>query len=168
MHSVHFSAYFMHYPRCTTLPVRTWNCRLLQRHLRDVTPTPARITDITLSRMTLAERESVVCYNEHFHDVTLTAARITDITLSRMTYAWSHFVPRIRHSLPTKKVKKVKHFPTIHTLRSLPDQRGRCVQSLVQIGWEMWIFIRYKQIFSFIYKMLHAAILITRRGRQKS
>ena len=56
-----------------------------------------------------------------------TPARITDITLSRMTRAGSHFVPRIRHPLPTKKVKKVEnveHFRTIHTLRSLPDQGG--------------------------------------------
>ena len=44
----------------------------------------------------------------HFHDVTLTAAQITDITLSRMACAGSHFMPRIWHSLPTKKVKKVE------------------------------------------------------------
>jgi len=39
--------------------------------------------------------------------------------------AGSHFVPRIRHSLPTKtvkKVEKIKYFQTIHTLRSLPDE----------------------------------------------
>jgi len=63
----------------------------------------------------------------NFHDVTLTAARIADITLSRMTCAGSRFVPRIRHLLPTKKVKKVeniKHFRTIRTLRFLPDQGG--------------------------------------------
>jgi hypothetical protein len=53
MLSVYYSAFCMHYPRCNTLPVRTRNCRLLQRHFRDVTLTPARITDITLSRMTL-------------------------------------------------------------------------------------------------------------------
>ena len=50
-----------------------------------------------------------------------------DITLSRTTGAGSHFVPRIAHSLPKKKVKKVekvKHFRTIHTLRSLLDQGG--------------------------------------------
>jgi hypothetical protein len=91
MHSVHFSASFMHYPYSMTLPAKTRNCCLLQRHFRDVTLTPARITDTTLSRM---------------------------------TRAGSHFVPRIRHSLPTKKVKnveKVKHFRTKHTLRSLPD-----------------------------------------------
>jgi len=105
----------MLYPQFTTLPVRMRDCRPLQRHFRDVTLTPARITDITLSRM---------------------------------TRAGSHFVPRIRHTLPTRKVKKVekvKHLWTIHTLRSLPDQGGRCVQSLVQIGSEMWICIRYKQ-----------------------
>ena len=54
MLSFHFSAFFMHYPRCNTFAVRTRNCRLLQRHFRDVAITPARITDITLSRMTLA------------------------------------------------------------------------------------------------------------------
>jgi len=62
-----------------------------------------------------------------FYDVTLTPARFTDITLSRMTRAGSHFVPRIRHLFPTKKVKKVekiKYFRTIHALRSLPDQGG--------------------------------------------
>jgi hypothetical protein len=51
--SVHF-AFFMHYPMCNTLPVRTRNCRLLQCHFHDVTPTPARIKDITLPEMTLA------------------------------------------------------------------------------------------------------------------
>ena len=63
----------------------------------------------------------------HFRDVTQIAARITDITMSRMTCAGRHFVPRIRHSFPTKKVKKVEkvvHFQTIHTLRPVPDQRG--------------------------------------------
>jgi len=45
---------FMHYPRCNTLPVRTRNFRVLQRHFRDVAPRPPRITDITLSRMTVA------------------------------------------------------------------------------------------------------------------
>jgi hypothetical protein len=43
-----------------------------------------------------------------FRNVALTAARITDITLSRMTFAGSHFVPRIRHSLPTINVKKIQ------------------------------------------------------------
>jgi hypothetical protein len=68
-----------------------------------------------------------VCITHSAHDVTLTPARITVITLSRMTRAGSHFVARIWHSLPRKKVKKVekvKHFRTIHTLRSLPDQGG--------------------------------------------
>ena len=54
MHSVHFSTFFMQYPQCKTLPVRTCNCRLLQRHVRDVTLIRAAITGITLSRMTLA------------------------------------------------------------------------------------------------------------------
>jgi len=54
MLSIHFSAFFIHYPRCSTLPVRNLNCRLLQRYFRGVALTPARITDVTLSRMNLA------------------------------------------------------------------------------------------------------------------
>ena len=86
----------------------------------------------------------------HFRDVILTAARITDITLSRMICAGSHFVPRIWHSLLTKKVKKdrkVKHFRTIHNTYPTVSskRRGRYVQSLVQLGSEMWIYIGYKQ-----------------------
>jgi hypothetical protein len=53
MLSVHFSAFCMRYPRCNTLPVRTRNCRQL-RNFRDVPLTPARIMDVTLSRMTHA------------------------------------------------------------------------------------------------------------------
>ena len=60
----------------------------------------------------------------------------------------SHVVPRILHSLPTKKVKKVEKGQTFsdHTYPTVSSRRrGRCVQSLVQIGSEMWICIRYKQ-----------------------
>ena len=41
---------------------------------------------------------------------------------------------------------------TCATVSSRP--RERCVQSLVSIGSEMWICIRYKQTFIFIYKIL--------------
>ena len=44
--------------------------------------TPAIITDIKLSRMTLGKCRLPLC---HFRDVILTPAGITDITLSRMT-----------------------------------------------------------------------------------
>jgi len=70
--------FFMHYLECTTLPVRTRKCRPQQRHFRDVTLTPARITDITLSRMILGKCRLL---KRHFRDVTLKPARITDITL---------------------------------------------------------------------------------------
>jgi len=59
--------FFLHYPRCKTLPVKTRNCRLLQRHFRDVALTPARITVITLSRMT--------CAGSHFCPVICTRSR---------------------------------------------------------------------------------------------
>jgi len=111
MHSVHFSAFSMHYPQCKTLPVRRRNCRLLQRHARDVTVTHAAITDITLSRMTLAPAQ--------------------DLTLAPDRRGW-------------KGRGQILWVHTYPTVSSRP--RGRCVQSLVQIGSEMWIFIRYKQI----------------------
>jgi hypothetical protein len=62
--------------------------------------------------------------------------------------ASSHVVPRILHSLPTKKVKKVEKGQTFsdHIYPTVSSRwRRRCVQSLVQIGSEMWIRIRYKQ-----------------------
>jgi len=65
---------------------RRQNCRLLQSHFRDVTLTAARITDITLSRMTCRTRNCRLL-QRHFRDVTLTPARITDITLSWITLA---------------------------------------------------------------------------------
>ena len=125
MHSVHFSAFCMHYPQCTTLTVRTRNCRLLQRHFRDVTLTPARITDITLSRMTLGKCRLL---RRHFRDVTLTSARITDITLSRKCFAPAAilcpgFCTRSLRRR-SERQKSVKHFRTIHTPRSLPDEGG--------------------------------------------
>jgi hypothetical protein len=58
-------------------------------------------------------------------DVTLTPARITNNAVTEVFCAGSHVVPRILHSLATKKVKKVEKsqtFPTMHTLRSLPEE----------------------------------------------
>jgi len=67
--------------------------------------------------------------------------------MAEVSCAGSHFVPRILYSLPTKKVKKVEKGQTfsdhIYTMVS-SRRRGRCVQSLVQIGSEMLICIRYK------------------------
>jgi hypothetical protein len=71
--------------------------RLLLRHFRDVTLTPARITGITLSRMTLGMTLGKCRMLQR--DVALTPARITDITLSRMTCPGSHCVPSIRHEM---------------------------------------------------------------------
>jgi hypothetical protein len=52
---------FMHYPRSNTFAVRTRNCRMLQRHFRDVAQRPARITDNSLSRMTCAGSHLLSC-----------------------------------------------------------------------------------------------------------
>jgi len=80
----------------------------------------------------------------HFRDVTLTAARITDM-LSRMTHAGSHFMQRIWHSqdlalAPDEKGQKARKGQIVldHTYSTVSSRpRGRCVQSLVQIGSEM-------------------------------
>jgi len=68
--------------------------------------------------------------------------------VAEVSCAGNHVVPRILYSLPTKKVKKVEKSQTFsdHTYPTVSSRRrGRCVQSLVQIGSEIWICIRYKQ-----------------------
>jgi hypothetical protein len=84
--------------------------------------TPARITDITLSQMTLGKCHLLV------HDVTLTPARIADITpwwkclvLAAMLCPRFYTRSLCRRS---ERYKWVKHFQTIHTLRPSPDQGG--------------------------------------------
>jgi len=83
--------------------------------------------------------------------------------VAEVSCAGNHVVPKILHSLPTNEVRKVgkgqtfsdHRYPTVSSGR-----RRRCVQSLVQIGLEIWICIWYKQRnkqkrtqnhFSFIY-----------------
>ena len=124
MLSVHFSAFFMHYPRYKTLAVRMRNC-LLQRHFRDVALRPARITDIRLSRMTCAGSHLLSC-NRHsaaiFCPVIGTRSGQRRWKRSKSQKFWVHTYP---------------------TVSSGP--KGRCVQSLVKIGSEIWICITYKQ-----------------------
>ena len=111
-------------------------CRLLKR---DVTLTPARIVDITLSRMTLGKCRLLQ------RDVTLTSARITDITLWRKCVAPAAMLcpgfctPSLRRR--SKKVEKCQTFSDHTYPRVSSRRRGRCVQSLVQIGSEMRICI---------------------------
>jgi hypothetical protein len=65
-----------------------------------------------------------------------------------LSWVGSHVVPRILHSLPTKKVKKVEKGQTFsdHSYTTVSSRtRGKCVQNLVQIGSEMWICVRYKK-----------------------
>jgi hypothetical protein len=130
MLSVHVSAFFMHYPRYNTLAVRTPNCRLLQRHFRDVALRPARITDKRLSRMTCAGSHLLSCNRQSaaiFCPVIGTRSRQVRWKSSRSQKFWVHTYP---------------------TVSSRP--KGRCVQSLVKIGSEMWICIWYKLSASYI------------------
>jgi hypothetical protein len=81
----------------------------------------------------------------HFRDVQLRPAKNHGYNaVAEVSSTGSHFVPRILHSLPMKieKVEKGQTFSD-HTVSS--RRRGRSVQSMVQIGSEMWICIRYKQ-----------------------
>jgi len=64
MLSVHFSAFFVHYPSCKTVAVRTLKCHLLRRLFRDVAQRPVRITDVTPSRMTCTGSHLLSC-NRH-------------------------------------------------------------------------------------------------------
>ena len=59
--------------------------------------------------------------------------------MAEVSCAGSHVVPRILHSLPTKKVEKVEKGQTFsgHTSTVSSRRRGRCVQSLVQVGLEI-------------------------------
>jgi len=80
-------------------------------------------------------------------------------TVADDSWAGSHLVPRILHWPLTEKVEKgqilwVHIYPTTSS-----RPRGRCVQSLVQIGSEMWICISSKQTnkhFIFTYKIIHS------------
>ena len=118
-------------------------CRPLLRHFRDVTLTPARITEITLSQMNLGKCRLLQ------RDVTLNTCKNHGYNAAaEVSCAGSHVVPRILHSLPSKKVKKVEKGQTFsnHTYPTVSSRRtGRCVQSLFQIGSEMWICKRYQQ-----------------------
>jgi hypothetical protein len=120
--------------------------RVLQRHFRDITLTPATITDITLSRMIRGKCRLLKTSFPCRHTNTLKNNEYNAVV--EVSCAGNHVVPRILHSLPTRKVKKVENgqtfsdhkYPTVSSRR-----RGRYVQSLVQIGSEMWTCIRYKQ-----------------------
>jgi len=85
----------------------TVNCRLLQYHVRDVTLTRAAITDITLSRMTLAPA-AVLCPG---------------------------FGTRPDRRGGKSQKDQILCVHTFPTISSRP--RRRCVQSFVQIGSEM-------------------------------
>jgi len=66
-----------------------------------------------------------------------------------VSWAGRHFVLRILHSFPKKKVNKVENCQTFsnHTNPTVSSRRmGICVLSLFQIGSKMWICIMYIQI----------------------
>jgi len=115
MISVFRLSLFLYYPRCNKLAVRTRKCRVLQLHFLDVAQTPARITDITLSRITLA-LATIFCPGIG------TRLRQKDQKGRKGQEIWVHIYP---------------------TVSSRP--MGRCLQSMVQISSEIRICIRYKQ-----------------------
>jgi hypothetical protein len=173
-------------------------CRLLQR---DVTLIPSRITNIMLSRVTLGKcrllqrwrhtntlknhgynpvaddsgqvssattlfpwRDTNTCKNHGYNAVAEDSGQVSSASTWRHTNtlknhgynavavvscAGSHVVLRTLHSLPTKNVKKVEKCQTFsdHTYPTVSSRRReRCVQSLVQIGSEMWIYMQVKYV----------------------
>jgi hypothetical protein len=150
--SVHFSAFFlMQYPKCNILAVRTRKCRLLQRHFRDVAPTSARITDITLSRMTLAPA-SIHGYNAVADDLPRQPSSVGWL-LSRQPSSVGWLLRRQPSSIlesalaRDKEGQKCREGETfwVHTYPTVCSRPWRrYVPSLVQIGSEIWICMRYK------------------------
>jgi len=120
-----------------------------QRRLRDVTRTSAGVTDETLSR------KSPSC-------------KKAQVLSARTWYPWRHTNTFRNHGYNApaamfcaasgtrsrergKKSRKGQEF-RVHTYPTVSSRpRGRCVQSVVQIGSEMWICIRYKQTNFYLY-----------------
>jgi len=116
MLSVHFSAVFYELPQVQHTPSK--NARLLS------------------ATTSFLWRHTNTCKNQGYN-----AAGDDSCT-------GSHLLSWNRHALSTKKGKKVEKGQTfwVHTYPMVSSRpRGRYVQSLVQIGSEMWICIRYKQ-----------------------
>jgi hypothetical protein len=136
MHSVYFTAFF------NALPI-----------VHDTSSKNAQVSPATTS---FPWRHTNTCKNHGYNAVADDCGQVSSATTWRHTNtrknhgynavayvscAGSHVVPRILHSLPPKKVKKLEHtYPKVSSRQS-----GRCVQSLVQIGSEIWICMRYKQ-----------------------
>ena len=111
MHSVLFSALSTRYTQCKALAVRTRNCRLLCRGW-------------LLAQMSSARSRIKRCRND--------------------SWAGSHVVPRLLHWILTEEVEKIEKCQIlwVHTYHTTSSRRkGRRVQSLVEIGSEMWICI---------------------------
>jgi hypothetical protein len=79
--------FFMIYPRCNTL---SKNAQLSQqRYFRDVALTPARITDITLSRTTLCASSHFLSWNGH----SLATKKVKKV--EKVKKNWVHTYPTV-------------------------------------------------------------------------
>ena len=151
MHSVHFSAFFYALP--TVQDTSTRKCRLLHHGYKAVADDSWRNCRLLHHGWLLAQ---------------VSSARWRIWRCCNDSWAGSHFVPRILHWLLTEEVEK-DQILWVHTYHKTSSRRrGRRVQSLVEIGSEMWICIRYrkdgnkltnkqkrtKNHFIFIYKIL--------------
>ena len=115
-----------------------WLRRLLRRHFRYVRGTPARITDIRLPRMTPPSAMS--CRWRHAN----TSWNHGCKGIAENGRAGSHLVLMILQWPPKEKGPKGRrgHEFRVHTYPTVSSKpRGRRVQSLVQIGSEIWICI---------------------------
>jgi hypothetical protein len=114
-------------------------CRLLLLYFRVVTIIPARITDVTLSRMTLVKCRLLQS------DVTLTPTRIMDITLWRKCLAPAAMLCPGFCTLSLGRKSKSRKEPNIfgpYIPYGLFQTKG---EMCAKFGSEMWICTRYKQ-----------------------
>jgi len=135
MHSVHFTAVFYALPR--------------------VHDTSSKNTQVSSATTSFPWRHTNTCKNHGYNAVADDSGQVSSAKTSfpwrhtktrknhgynavaEVSCAGSHVVPRILHSLPTKKVKKVEKGQTFSDHKYPPvswRRRGRCVQSLVQNG----------------------------------
>jgi hypothetical protein len=143
MHSFHFTVFFY------ALPI-----------VHDNSSKNAQVSPATTS---IPWRHTNTSKNHGYNAVTDNSGQVSSATTWRHTNtrknhgynvvaevscSGSHVVLRISYSLSKKKIKNIEKGQIFldHTYYMVSSRRrGMFVQSLVQIDWEMWICIRYKQ-----------------------
>jgi hypothetical protein len=126
-----FASCFIRFPFARTwIPFNSPRCYALSI----VHDTSSKDAEFSFATTSFSWRHTNTCKNHGYNAVADDSGQVSSDTnwrhtnthknhgynaVAEVSCAGGHVVPRILHSLPTKKVK---HFWTIHTVRSLPDQ----------------------------------------------